>query len=243
MAIEHSCASCGTPLTKVRAPADPIYHFPVVVCPTCSLASVRRTHPIAAQWRHARRCAATAAGLLWRSALYAGLLLFGWIAVSTLTESIGNLSLPTFARMYADPDAADQIDRWRDAYGPAMLGLYAAWFIVFGAAITAAFAHVRRAWIPWCVMFAVLLGAPLLGSLIMVAENAAIVRSNEGVWQELRSRWHVIAPEMTNLALGLVLAPLGIPIGLRLRRAAARARQLRFKSALNRARKRKRLAA
>lgn len=59
--IHHACPSCGRHLSRVRAPADPVYGLAVVVCPGCGEASVRRRDPMVAGYRAA--CKAGRAGL------------------------------------------------------------------------------------------------------------------------------------------------------------------------------------
>lgn len=54
MRIAHTCARCGFDLSRLRAPVEPIYGLPVVVCPLCREAVVRRLHPVQARWRQAR---------------------------------------------------------------------------------------------------------------------------------------------------------------------------------------------
>lgn len=54
MPLAHACISCGTSLSRVRAQRDPHYGLPLVVCPTCTRACVRRRHPLQAGWRRFR---------------------------------------------------------------------------------------------------------------------------------------------------------------------------------------------
>ena len=51
----HTCPSCLTELGRIRAVPDPHYGLPVVVCPSCSLATVRQRHPDIEFWRSFRR--------------------------------------------------------------------------------------------------------------------------------------------------------------------------------------------
>lgn len=44
MLANHPCASCGLELRRIAAPPDPVYGLPVVVCPRCGAAVVRRKH-------------------------------------------------------------------------------------------------------------------------------------------------------------------------------------------------------
>src|SRR5262245_27090216 len=57
MAAAHVCMTCGLDLARVRVQRDPHYHLPLVICPQCRSASVRRRHPIISRFRQARRVA------------------------------------------------------------------------------------------------------------------------------------------------------------------------------------------
>lgn len=51
MALAHICPCCGINLERIRASPDGVYGLPVVVCPGCQAAWVRRRHPQWAWWR------------------------------------------------------------------------------------------------------------------------------------------------------------------------------------------------
>lgn len=55
MARSHTCPACTSELGKIRALPDPIYALPIVVCPTCATACVRRKHTDIEFWRTVRR--------------------------------------------------------------------------------------------------------------------------------------------------------------------------------------------
>ena len=44
MLASHICVGCGRELCRESAPPDPVYGLPIVVCPRCGLACVRRGH-------------------------------------------------------------------------------------------------------------------------------------------------------------------------------------------------------
>ena len=51
MAIAHSCLGCGLDLARVRTIRDMHYGLPLVICPGCSTAAIRRRHPLQRLWR------------------------------------------------------------------------------------------------------------------------------------------------------------------------------------------------
>lgn len=55
MVIAHICLQCGLDLARIRVSRDPHYGLPLVVCPRCSTACVRRRHLIEQGWRTTRR--------------------------------------------------------------------------------------------------------------------------------------------------------------------------------------------
>jgi len=63
MADSHLCLSCGSDLARVRARQEPHYGLPLVICPACGAAAVRRRHPLVRGWRTLRQLG-TSAGVL-----------------------------------------------------------------------------------------------------------------------------------------------------------------------------------
>ena len=51
MAIAHVCLGCGADLARIRVIRDPHYRLPIVTCPDCGEACVRRVDPILQRWR------------------------------------------------------------------------------------------------------------------------------------------------------------------------------------------------
>ncbi len=51
MAIAHVCLGCGADLARIRVIRDPHYRLPIVICPDCGEACVRRVDPILQRWR------------------------------------------------------------------------------------------------------------------------------------------------------------------------------------------------
>ena len=51
MAIAHVCLGCGADLARIHVIRDPHYRLPIVTCPSCGEACVRRVDPILQRWR------------------------------------------------------------------------------------------------------------------------------------------------------------------------------------------------
>ena len=51
MGIAHVCLGCGADLARIRVIRDPHYRLPIVTCPGCGEACVRRLDPILQRWR------------------------------------------------------------------------------------------------------------------------------------------------------------------------------------------------
>ena len=51
MAIAHVCLGCGADLARTHVIRDPHYRLPIVICPDCGEACVRRVDPILQRWR------------------------------------------------------------------------------------------------------------------------------------------------------------------------------------------------
>ena len=58
MAIAHVCLGCGADLARIHVIRDPHYRLPIVTCPGCGEACVRRVDPILQRWRTFQRLAA-----------------------------------------------------------------------------------------------------------------------------------------------------------------------------------------
>lgn len=64
MAIAHVCLACGADLARIRVIRDPHYGLPIVTCPGCRQACVRRVDPILQRWRAFQPTAAALCALL-----------------------------------------------------------------------------------------------------------------------------------------------------------------------------------
>lgn len=64
MAIAHVCLGCGADLARTHVIRDPHYRLPIVTCPGCGEACVRRVDPILQRWRAFQPAAAALCALL-----------------------------------------------------------------------------------------------------------------------------------------------------------------------------------
>ncbi len=123
MAISHVCLSCGLDLARVRARLEPRYALPIVVCPDCGWAAVRRKP----RRSFVRLSASLLALVVQLGLLAAGL--GGLVAISIeLGDVLAQGSFGTLAR--------DEIIL--------RLAVCVAFAIMLGTWLTAGFGHARR---------------------------------------------------------------------------------------------------
>jgi hypothetical protein len=240
MGIEHSCHICGHALRRVCATLDPVYQLPIAVCPSCAAPCVRRRHPLAVWWRGFHRARAAIIGLGWRA--LAGILMVAiTIGVcSTLGESLHNLGpLQLAQRMREGTIDADWIESWKQGNGPLIVGVSAGWCIAVGATLTAGLAHVRRRWTLWALMVCAVAGVLLVNAAQSWAMGAAYHPSSGGRVVAMTAHLAAFRRLSGWLAMGLALAPLGIPVGLALRGTLAKRDARRWIKKLARSRRRR----
>ena len=146
MAISHVCLSCGLDLARVRALLESHYALPVVVCPDCGWAAVRRKHKG------------------WRS-LYHLL-----VSLLTLIAQLGMLAAGLGGLVFISIEMGEVLADGTFGAVPGnevifRLAICAAFAVALGTWLTAGFGHVRRTttWLVFCSLGVVLVS---LGSLI-----------------------------------------------------------------------------
>ncbi len=104
----HTCPSCLTELGRIRAAPDPHYGLPVVVCPSCSLATVRQRHPDIEFWRSFRRVHSAIRGVVLRIGLTIGgaALIALFVMVSDDMFTIHGQFSPEYPFTTGDPQLA-----------------------------------------------------------------------------------------------------------------------------------------
>ena len=163
VAMEHTCHVCGRALGRVLAPLDPIYKLPVVVCPGCGVACVRRRHPLGTGWRAFQRMRATVAGLAWRVFVAASMVAITIGLAAMVSETWRGISLWELLKdVRAGGPEPETIASWRENFGPAIAGVAGAWSVAAGATLAAGLGHVRRRWMVWGALIAAVTGVMLM---------------------------------------------------------------------------------
>lgn len=134
----HLCIACGHDLTHLRAPPDPHYSLPVVVCPGCATACVRRPYAGAARCRSAGRLSRV---WLRISTTTLGFLVLGLGLVIPCVFIVGVLNntldgKPLHSLLHLDPKAAARL-----AEGAVALPICALLAALAGAAGALALPH------------------------------------------------------------------------------------------------------
>jgi len=213
MAVSHICLSCGMDLARVRAAREPHYDLPLVVCPECSAAVVRRKEVVTAAWRRALRAAAAVRAMLLRLILSA--LLMG--------ASVG---LVFFLELEAESDRGFIMEvpgdlltgnsRWNSGEDWSFAAaFFMAWALVqtgVGILLSVGLAHWRPRVLPWVVWAAML--------VLMLSLNPATYPARAAMGLALRDPVFYHGPGLGDWAgriavglLAMAAAPIGIPAG------------------------------
>lgn len=153
--MSHVCARCGSELSHLRAPPDPIYGLPIVVCPGCGLVGVR--HGLIRAWdRSSVGAILNAIGAAsWRALALATAVLLGaavMIIVASIIESVG-LNPRTVGADHVRFQLIDSLSMWGVA-----LGLGALCTLMIGLLLAASLGHLgfARRTLAWAVGFLVI---------------------------------------------------------------------------------------
>lgn len=213
---------CGMALTRLRPSRDPHYRLPMVTCPTCGQASVRRRHPIQQRWRAFTRAQTSVCALLLQILLL----------VALAAATVGSIKwIEQMVRRGPSIRYQLQHESWLIAY----TGILPA--VLVGIWLTAGLGHWRRwrAWAAWGCLIACLLAIePIVDSpgrpVVEVSRFYAIPGSFD-----MQLWFHRLAI----LGVTMVIATAGIPIGRGVRAAYARNRALRWRKRRRRLRARR----
>lgn len=238
MPLSHTCCSCGLELCRVRAARDAVYALPVVVCPRCASASVRRRHPVSAGWRTFLRLFAA----MRRLALQLVLLLVFTLIMGAFLHSLRldlTAQVPPLRRIWEDPDAGTLSVLRRQLVRSGLMWQLMAWVCYatgLGAWLVAGFAHWRRftAWPAW------------LGAMLLIFS----VQAGLGVcerWIDVRLLGQKQpefepSPFAWTFALAVATIPLALPgaaMGVGLLAMGRAARRRAFRKSLARLRRRR----
>lgn len=202
MAIAHVCMECGWDLARVRVRQDPHYGLPLVICPRCTTACVRRRHPLWNGFDTLRRvdCVLTLLALQ-----------FGFIALFSFLTLLSTFALMML--LIEVPEfRADDVP-WILMMALLMLP------IALGAWLTVAFHHHARwrVWLGWHLFM--LLPIAVLGAVLLINEE---FRIGPFGYPPLDSHWisglisvllFVMIAAIPLTAI-MIVASIGIPFGL-----------------------------
>ena len=230
MPLAHACPACGHVLTHVRADYVRDFRAPVVVCPECTFAAVRRRHPIAAAMRLWWRRAWAAYGLAWRGVLTSVLAIGTTILVAYIGDELDGAGLGVSelgAQLIGIHPRDAGWDHLFESGGHVMLIIGACWAALVGAVLTGGLSHLRRRWVPWPLFLALVVLCIWTPTAFAIWESLS---REDGLHQ-----WDGSPTYRTEAALStkvlLALFPvmlLGTPLGVFARRAILQRETRRF---------------
>lgn len=214
MAIAHLCIQCGFDLARIRAQRDPHYHLPLVVCPRCAHACVRRMHPLQRAWRTFLRMDRAIWLLFWHAALMLLLIVLNVSVVVLLAQNA------------ASPTEWYWIQR-------VTLGYSFVFQIGTGMWLTVGFAHLRARWV-WPAWIAII--GVLSNMDFIVYEIHRAIGSTDGpdMPDDMAG---LFLFRIVTLAGAMAVAALGIPLGHGVRRSYRIHRRQRWRKRRVRMRK------
>jgi hypothetical protein len=220
MAISHVCLGCGLDLALVRPIRDVHYGLPLVICPRCDAACVRRRHPLQHSWRSFLRVRKSLCTMFWHIMVLSALLGF-------------NIAAIAFAPRLAEMPLDEAINDYRSE----VILCFVVVPIITGMWLTAGLRHCRR----W---FTFGLWMTLVGAIISLQVAAHFI----GRWfnieeyisdhpARLIAEWTAY---MVMFGVMMIMALAGIPVGHMLHEAYARHRRHYWRKRLRKARARRR---
>jgi hypothetical protein len=221
MAISHLCISCGFDLARVRVRTDPVYALPIVICPDCGEAVVRRRHPMQRAWRSFVRLKTSLIVLVFQLAMLTGGL-STVVAVCVLVGdawSRGDLTVP------------------RDEEVIVAFLAFVVLPVALGTWLTAGFGHVRRryAWFLFSLTGLVLVSLDCVGLPLAQRGLETIGLTASPV----EFRWDLLSARVAVLTVITTIAIAGIPFGMLARFGHRRWRRNRWQARRRRLRARR----
>lgn len=216
MRISHVCLQCGEDLTRCRALLDSHYALPIVTCPKCGYAVVRRRHPVIERLNSGVGVAGAIVALLVQAVLFAGVVA-ALVVLNTAVTYFGSDTSPFVdafrSTMRRIPDANPREVFWRVWGEPISVAL--GWFAVAvlgGALLTMTMRHhaSHRRWLGWGV--ALFAGQGLLLLLVQAIERTVpsdLTRPDFMTF--VLERGAVLTLSM--ILVAIVVSTIGIPVG------------------------------
>lgn len=226
-------------LCRLRASLDPIYALPVIVCPGCATACVRRRHPTSAGWRTFLRVFASCRFLVFQLVLLGVLTLLFGTFLYNLQHDLAR-EWPMLRAAWSDPQFGGVVGLRRELVRSRTIFELIAWGFFatgLGAWLVAGLAHWRlwKAVLSWA-------GAMLAVFLVALVLDCGEVWIDSNLLRGRARAWPDAGSYLGAYALALATLPLAIPggaIGLGIRAVARAAARRRFRKARSRARKRR----
>jgi len=196
MAISHLCMSCGFDLARVRARPDPYYALPMVLCPDCGEAAVRRMHPSLHGWRTLVRLKTSLVALAFQLTMLASL--------GSAVVAVCVLAGEEWVR-----GRLGVLDRLELVVAVLAFGALP---IALGAWLTAGLGHVRRwgAWLAFMSLALVLISLDCVGEPL----TRRVLEACGFSLAQTDFRWDRFAARLAVLAVIMTIATAGIPPGM-----------------------------
>ncbi len=218
----------------MRAAPDPHYALPVVVCPSCGRAGVRRPHAGMGNARAARHLARSVLGLAWRAAAVGSTVLLAAACIAYVADRLDEyritpLDLAT-GLSGLDRRARHGLGVWFDSGGAyALAGIVIAATIA-GSALVAMMEHWRPRALT--VAWAGAVGLALVGGPVVAGLGEWAFDDRMTLWRAVE-RYSPSVLTTVHAGIGvagaLVVAVCATPIGVSIRRGAAGRTARRFR--------------
>jgi hypothetical protein len=204
--LSHLCVDCGLDLRHERSAIEPHYGLPLVICPRCGCAAVRRRHPFVRAWPNTRRFICALRTILIQSALIAFLSALMLQACGDLSRTMG-LYVPFGRRSLIDL----LLHEWSSLIGWGLVPP-----IMVGAWLTCGLGHLGRTrafllwsgWIVFLVHWTTLIDWSPGRLEVLVTQGASLIPR----------RVDELLPKLAAAVVLMVIALAGIPLGVGLQR-------------------------
>ncbi len=131
------------------------------------------------------------------------------------------------------------IESWKYENGPLISGMAAAWSIAIGAALTAGLGHVKSRWKLWAALAGALFGLLIFTGVASFLSQAQYRQAEGNEIDRFLSCFWLLDRCWGWIAIGLLIAVVGMPLGRALRRAFANGDARRWRAMRRRARQRR----
>ncbi len=147
---------CGTELARLHTPPDEHYGLPVVVCPGCGLACVRRPRGGLARWHTFLRAFAAARRLIGGGVLLVGLLVLGAVFSREIAVGLDDalVGKPFTTLFKSDTLVLRRLGSWWTYEGVWLVPVWGVAWIAIGLLTGVLFPHWKVRW--WLVGMAAL---------------------------------------------------------------------------------------